>query len=106
MGGYPGNPAAEGMAAARADATAVGKTQCLTAIVKQYYKNREHWSNHPCTPAEHLLIAAEELGEVARSMQERGDFYQWPPMYGPESYAELVDLGAVVLAMMLECPAE
>jgi NTP pyrophosphatase (non-canonical NTP hydrolase) len=80
--------------------------QLLAMLAARERENRERWKNYARTPAEPLLIATEELGEVARSMQERGDFYQWPPMYGPESYAELVDLGAVVLAMMLECPAE
>jgi hypothetical protein len=39
-------------------------------------------------------------------MQTRDETsYQWPPAYSPEVYDELVDAGAVILAMMRECRA-
>lgn len=75
----------------------------LAAIVEQHEHNCERWNGYECTPAEHLLIATEELGEVARAMQTNMLGYQWPPAYNEDVYRELVDLGAVVLAMMKAC---
>jgi NTP pyrophosphatase (non-canonical NTP hydrolase) len=75
----------------------------LNAIAKRYGANQRKWAGYHRTPADHLLIAAEELGEVSRSMQTFEGRYVWPPRYTPTTYEELVDLGAVVLAMMNEC---
>lgn len=75
-------------------------------IERQVRKNAHIWGGYERTPAEHLLIATEELGEVARAMQTPdpvGGRYQWPPQYSSRVYAELVDLGAVIVAMMQEC---
>ena len=68
-------------------------------------ENAERWSEFERTPAEHLLIATEELGEVARAMQGTR-WYTWPPEYNEKVYDELVDLGAVIVAMMGECERE
>ena len=76
----------------------------LSAIAAQREANRERWKGYLRTPAEHLLILTEEVGEVARAMQDSKDNgYQWPPEYNSIVYRELVDVGAVVLAMMEEC---
>jgi hypothetical protein len=77
----------------------------LEAIAAQRERNRVNWVGYERTPAEHLLLAQEELGEVARAMQFGPGpvAYQWPPAYNANVYDELVDLGAVVLAMMEEC---
>lgn len=73
-------------------------------IQQQERRNREKWKDYHRTPAEHLLIATEELGEVARAMQGgEAEAYIWPPQYGPGVAEELIDLGAVVLAMLMEC---
>ena len=78
-------------------------TDHLAAIAAQVSKNREDWAGYTRTPAEHLLLCSEELGEVARAMQKNMLGYQWPPAYTADVYQELVDLGAVVVAMMMEC---
>jgi NTP pyrophosphatase (non-canonical NTP hydrolase) len=79
----------------------------LSAIVTQREANRERWKGYLRTPAEHLLILTEEVGEVARAMQDGKTpaGYQWPPQYNNIVYRELVDVGAVVLAMLEECGA-
>ena len=77
----------------------------LSNIAAQREKNRERWQDYTRTPAEHLLILTEEVGEVARAMQDGKHGYQWPPAYNGIVYQELVDVGAVVLAMMEECEA-
>ena len=74
----------------------------LAAIKMQEERNTYRWSDYTRTPAEHLLILTEEVGEVARAMQG-GAEYTWPPVYSKEVYRELVDVGAVVLAMMKAC---
>ena len=69
----------------------------------QRRENKAKWGHYHRTPAEHLLILTEEVGEIARSMQTSGAKYVWPPQYGPDTYAELVDAAAVILAMMEDC---
>ena len=71
----------------------------------QRERNRERWGHYTRTPAEHLLILVEEVGEVARAMQDGKHGYQWPPDYNGIALQELIDVGAVVLAMMEECEA-
>lgn len=78
----------------------------LNSIAMQREINRERWGGYQRTPAEHLLILTEEVGEVARAMQYgKQTGYQWPPEYNSIVYRELVDVGAVVLAIMEECEA-
>ncbi|MCA1788746.1 MAG: hypothetical protein LC667_02495 [Thioalkalivibrio sp.] len=74
-------------------------------IVEQMEENRRRhggFSQH--TPSEQLVVLMEEVGEIARALQEPGDgFYIWPPEYSDAVYRELVDAGAVILAMMEQC---
>ena len=73
------------------------------ALIDQAENNLLTWGEYERTPAEHLLILMEEVGEVARAMQTAPTSYQWPPAYNEAVYAELIDVGAVVLAMMRDC---
>jgi len=75
----------------------------LSRLEDRAEANREKWAGYHRTPAEHLLILIEEVGEVARAMQEGNGGYDWPPAYNAAVYQELADVGAVVLAMMGEC---
>lgn len=72
-------------------------------LCEQRERNRRRWADYRRTPAEHLLILTEEVGEVARAMQDSARGYQWPPAYNGIVYQELVDVGAVVLAMLEDC---
>lgn len=78
----------------------------VAAIEAQYSDNLRKWGPDAPSPSEHLVIAAEEFGEVARAMQtDAQGCYEWPPIYSERVYHELVDLGAVILAMMVNCRA-
>lgn len=79
------------------------KSKHLRMLGRQFVANQKRWAGYSRTPAEHLLILTEEVGEVARSMQTFEEDYCWPPRYTPTTYDELVDAGAVILAMMAEC---
>lgn len=70
----------------------------LAAIREQYERNLADWAGYTRTPSDHHLILVEEVGEVASAMQDT-----WPPAYNQNVMRELVDAGAVVLAMMVEC---
>jgi hypothetical protein len=85
-----------------------GISGALVAIIAQHAKNAERWGGHKRNPANHLLIATEELGEVARAMQTDPvtNAYAWPPEYNTLVYHELVDLAAVIVAMMIDCEAD
>jgi NTP pyrophosphatase (non-canonical NTP hydrolase) len=78
----------------------------LAAIKSQAAENAERWAAYERTPAEHLLLLIEEIGEVANSMQGTRDHYLWPPAYTRWTVEELIDAGAVILAMLLNCPRE
>jgi NTP pyrophosphatase (non-canonical NTP hydrolase) len=75
----------------------------LLPLKKRAEQNATKWADFTRTPAEHLLILTEEVGEVARAMQTGYDGYQWPPAYSHDVMRELIDAGAVVLAMMIAC---
>jgi len=78
--------------------------EILRAIEGRTMENDQRWAGYERTPAEHLLIAAEELGEVAEAMQSDSvGGYRWPPEFSDQVYEELCDLGAVVVAMMRRC---
>ena len=78
------------------------RLEALMDMWDQCSANEERWAHLKRTPSEYMVIAMEELGEVARAMQGDGGEYQWPPVYSERVYEELQDLGAVVLAMMVE----
>ena len=78
------------------------EARVLGDISRQYEHNRGKWGHYQRTPAEHLVIAMEEIGEVARAMQGDGDVYRWPPQYDERVYEELIDASAVLYAMALD----
>lgn len=78
----------------------------LHDIQEQWAKNQDRWKGYTRKPAEHLLILTEEVGEVARSMQSEpaiDDMHVWPPEYTEDTYHEIIDAAAVLLAMAFEC---
>ena len=75
----------------------------LERVAARHTRNLMKWDGYVRTPAEHLLIAAEEFGEVARAMQTHGDDYEWPPVYNEQVLEELIDLMAVLLFMAADC---
>lgn len=75
----------------------------IADIREQWETNRLRWGAHSPTPAEHLLILTEEVGEIAQAMQKDGAFYGWPPAYNQDVYEEIIDSAAVLLEMAYEC---
>lgn len=75
----------------------------IADMQEQLEVNRMRWGGSPPTPAEHLLILVEEVGEIAHALQGGNGVYQWPPSYTVDAYEEIIDTAAVLLEMAYEC---